>query len=58
MMWPTYLALVFLFDSVAETQEMLRNSSAYPQNLLLRLNEGRSPEPEMFEHGDLNNILR
>ena len=58
MMWPTYLALIFFFDSISATREMLRSSSAYPQDLLLRLNEGRSPEPGMFGQSDLNNILK
>ena len=58
MMWPTYLALVLFFDSIRETREMLRSSSAYPQDLLLRLNEGRSLEPGMFDQSDLNNILK
>lgn len=58
MMWPTYLALILFFDSISETREMLRTSSAYPQDILLRLNKGRSPEPGMFEQNDLNNILK
>ena len=58
MMWPTYLALIFFFDSIRETREMLRSSSAYPQKLLLRLNDGRSPDPGMFGENDLNNILK
>lgn len=57
MMWPTYLALIFFFDSIGETRKMLRSSSAYPQDLLLRLNEGRSPDPGMFGQSDLNSIL-
>ncbi len=58
MMWPTYLALVYFFDSMSETREMLRSSAAYPQGILLRLNNGHSPESGMFEQNDLNNILK
>ena len=58
MMWPTYLALILFFDSISETREMLRGSSAYPKDILSRLNQGRSLEPGMFEQSDLNNILK
>ena len=58
MMWPTYMALVFFFDSIDETREMLRNSPAYPQEILLRINEGKSPEHGLFGQNDLNNILQ
>ena len=58
MMWSTYLALVFFFDSISSTREMLRNSPAYPLDLLLRLNEGRCPDQGLFAQNDLNNILQ
>lgn len=58
MMWPTYLTLIYFFDSLNETRELLRNSPAYPQALLYRMNEGKSPDPGMFGQSDLNNILK
>ena len=58
MPWSTYLTLIFFFDSINETREMLRNIPAYPQELLYRINEGRSPEAGVFGRNDLNDILR
>ena len=58
MMWPTYLALVYFFDSLTETRELLRGLPAYPQDLLYRINEGRNPERGMFGQSDLNDILK
>ena len=58
MMWPTYLTLIFFFDSVGATREMLRSSKAYPQEVILRLNEGRSPDHGIFGQNELNNIIK
>ena len=58
MMWPTYLALIYFFDSLTETRELLRSMSAYPRGLLYRINEGKSPEAGMFGQSDLNDILK
>lgn len=58
MMWPTYLALIYFFDSLTETRDLLRGLSAYPQDLLYRMNEGKSPEPGMFGQSNLNDILK
>ena len=58
MMWPTYLTLIYFFDSLTETRELLRNMSAYPRELLYRMNEGKSPESGMFGQSDLNDILK
>ena len=58
MMWPTYLTLIYFFDSLTETREVLRSLSAYPGDLLYRMNEGKSPEPGVFGQSDLNNILK
>lgn len=58
MMWPTYLTLIYFFDSISETREMLRASSVYPKELLYRINEGRSPENGLFGQSDLNNIIK
>ena len=58
MTWPIYLALIYFFDSLIETRETLRSLPAYPQELLLRINEGKSPDYELFGRSDLNNILK
>lgn len=58
MMWPTYLSLIYFFDSIAETREMLRDLPAYPKELLLRMNEGKNPDSGLFGQSDLNDILR
>ncbi len=58
MTWPTYLALIFFFDAISATRELLRSSAAYPQELILRLNEGRNPDLGLFGQSDLNNILQ
>ena len=58
MMWPTYLTLIYFFDSIKETREMLRTSPAYPQDVLYRLNEGRSLDSGLFGQSDLNNIIK
>ena len=58
MMWPTYLTLIYFFDSLGATREMLRNSPAYPQEILYRMNGGKSPENGLFGQSNLNNILK
>ena len=58
MMWPTYLTLIYFFDSLASTREMLRKMPGYPKELLYRMNEGKSPDAELFGQGELNDILK
>ena len=58
MMWPTYLTLIYFFDSITATREMLRSLPAYPKELLYRINEGKSPETGSFGQSDLNDILK
>ena len=38
MSWITYLAIVFIFDSVRDTSEMLRDLRIYPIDLSMRFN--------------------
>lgn len=38
MSWITYLAIVFIFDSVRDTSEMLRDLRIYPIDLFMRFN--------------------
>ena len=40
MSWSTYLALVFFFDSNQGTRQMIRNVFAYPEDMVLRFNNG------------------
>jgi DNA-binding XRE family transcriptional regulator len=40
MSWSTYLALIFFFDSNQGTRQMIRNVSAYPEDMVLRFNNG------------------
>lgn len=58
MMWPTYLALVYFYDSLAATREMLRSLPGYPGELLYRMNEGKSPDVGLFGQRELNEILK
>ena len=58
MTWPTYLSLVYFYDSMSATRDMLRSSPAYPKELLYRLNDGKSPEAGLFGQTDLNDILK
>ena len=58
MMWPTYLTLVFFYDSLAATREMLRSMPGYPKELIYRMNEGKSPDAGLFGQSDLNDILK
>lgn len=39
MTWPVFLALIFVFDSVKETSEMIRELRIYPIDLVLRFND-------------------
>lgn len=44
MSWNTYLALLCFFDNNAATQQMLRQTAAYPAHLFARFNDGKSPD--------------
>lgn len=43
MSWGLYLALMFFFDSVKETSEMIRDLKIYPIDLVMKFNE-KAPE--------------
>ena len=58
MMWPTYLTLIYFFDSMASTRDMLRSLPAYPKELLYRMNEGKNPDAGLFGQGEFNDILK
>lgn len=38
MPWSTYLAVLFFFDSIKETSEMIRELRIYPIDLVMRFN--------------------
>ncbi len=44
MMWTTYLALMFFFNSVDRTAEMIRELRVYPIDLIMRFNDEITPE--------------
>ena len=60
MMWSTYLSLILFYDNNVDTREMLRRLPAYPRELFLRMNEGRSTEETLLGQsaGELNEILK
>lgn len=39
MSWPIFLALIFIFDSVKETSEMIRELRIFPIDLVMRFND-------------------
>ncbi|MBR0196130.1 MAG: helix-turn-helix domain-containing protein, partial [Paludibacteraceae bacterium] len=38
MSWPIFLAIVFIFDSVKETSEMIRDLRIFPIDLIMQFN--------------------
>ena len=46
MSWTTYLAIVFFFDSVEKTSEMLKELRIYPIDLIIRFNDKLSVQQE------------
>lgn len=43
MSWSTYLSLTLFFDYNRSTHQMLRNISAFPEELIIRFNDGQNP---------------
>ena len=43
MSWTIFLAIVFIFDSVRETSEMIRDLRIYPIDLFMRFNGDLEP---------------
>lgn len=39
MPWSTFLAIIFVFNSVRETSEMIRELKIYPIDLVMRFND-------------------
>ena len=60
MMWSTYLSFILFFDYNLDTREMLRNLPCYPEELFLRINEGKSPDQTLLGQSasELNDILK
>ena len=44
MTWSIFISLIFLFDSVESTHQMIRVLGIYPDELIRRINDGRMPE--------------
>ena len=48
MAWSTYLSLVFFYDHNQKTHKMIRQLSIFPQELIVRFNDGLDyPNPEL-----------
>ena len=43
MSWPIFLAIVFFFDSVKDTSEMIRDLRIYPIDLIMQFNGEYKP---------------
>lgn len=43
MSWPMFLAIVFIFDSMKETSEMIRELRIYPIDLVMQFNGEYEP---------------
>lgn len=43
MSWPIFLSLVFIFNSIKETSEMLKDLKIYPIDLIMQLNDEYKP---------------
>lgn len=39
MSWPIYLAIIFFFDSIPDTSEMMKELRIYPIDLIMRFND-------------------
>lgn len=44
MLWCTYLTLMFFFNSIDRTAEMIRDLRVYPIDLVMRFNDELTPE--------------
>ena len=58
--WQFFLTLVFFFDSMDATHEMLRELHIFPEELLLRFNGGQAPRHFKggSEEDSLSNMIR
>lgn len=39
MSWPIYMAIIFFFDSIPDTSEMMKKLRIYPIDLIMRFND-------------------
>lgn len=39
MSWPIYMAIIFFFDSIPDTSEMMKELRIYPIDLIMRFND-------------------
>lgn len=39
MSWPIYMAIIFFFDSIHDTSEMMKELRIYPIDLIMRFND-------------------
>ncbi len=48
MTWGMFLALIFVFDSIKETSEMLEDLRLYPIDWVMQFNDQISPEDKVI----------
>lgn len=48
MTWGMFLALIFMFDSIKETSEMLEDLRIYPIDLVMQFNGQIAPEDKVI----------
>lgn len=52
MTWTMFLALIFFFDNITETAEMIKELNVFPIDLMVRFNESVT-EQEVFDNSCL-----
>ena len=59
MSWSTYLSLILFFDYNSSTHDMLRDLPAFPEDIIIRMNEGKNYDQDILSEatGELNEIL-
>ena len=48
MMWSTYLSLIFFFDSIKTTSEMMEELRIYPIDLVMKFNDQIEPDIDII----------
>lgn len=60
MSWSTYLSLIFFYDYNKKTHKMIRNTKAFPHELVKRFNDGENVfdfDWELFFQSDTKKII-
>lgn len=48
MTWGMFLTLIFIFDSIKKTSEMLEDLRIYPIDLIMQFNDQIAPEDKVI----------